>query len=115
MNTQPRTEKTREHSAHAVTPFRGGCLTGWNFDHGYLCEPEAMELIYSMPIILFKPVEAKKKSGKGIYVCPLYMYPIRTGTRERPSFMLAVDLKSGQVEPDHWIKRGTALLLTLEA
>jgi dynein heavy chain len=40
-----------------------------------------MELITPMPPIYFKPVEMKKKSNKGYYVCPLYYFPIRTGTR----------------------------------
>lgn len=66
-----------------------------------------------MPIIHFRPVENKKKSSKGVYSCPLYLYPIRTGTRERPSFMVNVDLRSGAADPDHWIMRGTALLLSL--
>ena len=66
-----------------------------------------------MPIFLFKPVENKKKSTKGIYSCPMYLYPIRTGSRERPSFMIMVELKSGSADPDHWFKRGTALLLSL--
>jgi len=48
-----------------------------------------------------------------VYQAPLYMYPVRTGTRERPSYMISVDLKSGNVDPEHWIKRGTALLLSL--
>ena len=72
-----------------------------------------MELIVPMPIMLFKPVENKKKSQRNIYTCPLYIYPHRTGTRERPSFMINVDLKSGSAEPDFWIMRGTALLLSL--
>ena len=72
-----------------------------------------MELVLPMPIILFKPVENKKKNLKGIYSCPLFLYPVRTGSRERPSFMINVDLKAGQAEPDHWVKRGTALLLSL--
>ena len=78
-----------------------------------LCEPQPMELIVPMPILLFKPVENKKKAPKGVYACPLYMYPIRTGSRERPSFMISVDLKAGASDPDHWIMRGTALLLAL--
>lgn len=85
---------------------------GWDFENGCLCEPEPMELIVPMPIILFKPVENKKKSQKGVYVCPLYLYPMRTGTRERPSFMINVDLRAG-TDADHWIMRGTALLLSL--
>jgi dynein heavy chain len=86
---------------------------GWDFENGCLTEPEPMELIVSMPILHFKPSDSKKKSQKGIYNTPLYMYPVRTGSRERPSFMILVDLKAGNVEPDHWIKRGTALLLAL--
>jgi dynein heavy chain len=78
-----------------------------------LCEPQPMELIVPMPIILFKPMDNKKRAQKGVYSCPLYLYPIRTGTRERPSFMINVDLKSGSADPDHWIMRGTALLLSL--
>eukprot|EP00965_Chrysotila_dentata_P164288 5424923-Pleurochrysis_carterae.AAC.5 len=72
-----------------------------------------MELIYHMPIIHFKPVEAKKSKGKGTYPCPLYLYPLRTGSRERPSFMLMIELKAGAVEAEAWVKRGTALLLAL--
>ena len=89
---------------------------GWNDEQSCLCEPEPMELINAMPIIQFKPVEARaRRSGRGIYQCPLYMYPLRTGSRERPSFMLTVDLKSGpSTEPEHWVKRGTALLLALD-
>lgn len=86
---------------------------GWDSDRGQLCEPEPMRLIEAMPIIHFKPAEVKKKGSKGVYQAPLYMYPVRTGTRERPSYMISVDLKSGNVDPEHWIKRGTALLLSL--
>ena len=86
---------------------------GWDYENGCLCEPEPMELIVPMPIVLFKPVENRKRGGKGLYACPLYLYPLRTGTRERPSFMISVDLKSGAAEPDHWVMRGTALLLAL--
>ncbi|RLN98547.1 hypothetical protein BBJ28_00021151, partial [Nothophytophthora sp. Chile5] len=86
----------------------------WDFDHDCLAEPLPMELHCSMPILHFRPVEAKKKAAKGLYSCPLYMYPLRTGTRERPSFMIAVDLKAGSGKtPDLWTKRGTALLLSL--
>ncbi len=48
-----------------------------------------MKLSYVMPIIHFKPTyaETKGKSKKGqFYLCPVYMYPIRTGVREKPSY-----------------------------
>jgi len=86
---------------------------GWNHDHGVLAEPNPMELVVPMPILHLKPVESKKKFSKGMYSCPCYYFPVRTGTRERPSWILAVDLKSGNSEPDHWVKRGTALLCSL--
>lgn len=72
-----------------------------------------MELIVPMPILHFKPVEARKRAPKGSYACPLYLYPQRSGTRERPSFMTLVDLKEGGQEQEHWVMRGTALLLAL--
>lgn len=85
----------------------------WNYEDGHLEDSRPMELISSMPIIHFKPVEGKKKSSKGIYTCPLYMYPIRSGTRERPSYVVSVDVKSGpKVAAEHWVKRGVAMLLS---
>ena len=84
---------------------------GWSYENACLCEPDPMELVYQMPIIHFKPVEAKKSKAKGMYACPLYLYPLRTGSRERPSWMLNIDLKSGSAEAELWTKRGTALLL----
>lgn len=86
----------------------------WEGTNG-LSEPNPMELYSTMPIIHFKPVESKKKlirDSKETYICPLYLYPVRDGSRERPSFMIAVELSSGAQKPDHWIKRGTALLLS---
>lgn len=49
----------------------------WDIKNGCLKESVPMELSTPLPIILVKPVEGKKKSMKGIYVCPLYYYPIR--------------------------------------
>lgn len=50
----------------------------------------------------------------GMYSCPCYYYPVRSGGAGRPSFVVAVDLRSGAAPPDHWIKRGTALLMSLD-
>ena len=94
----------------------------WEYDKNYLIDAEAMKLFHPMPIIHFKPViaEGKSKSKKAMnfYVCPTYMYPIRTGVRERPSFMFSVNLPckpnpSGIVDGDFWVKRGVALLMSL--
>ena len=66
-----------------------------------------------MPVVHFRPVESKKKASKNTYSCPAYMYPIRTGSRERPSHTISVDLKTGEHDGDFWIRRGAAILLSL--
>jgi len=88
---------------------------GWDRKNCCLVEANAMQLVCEMPTIHFKPAEIKKKPGRGMYACPCYYYPDRAGTAERASFVVSVDLKSGASTPDHWIKRGTALLLSLDA
>jgi len=88
----------------------------WDIDVGCLREPKLMELYFPMPCIRFKPQEARKKPLKfrqTFYECPVYYYPIRTGTREQPSFVVNIWLHSGLDKPEKWVKRGTAILLNL--
>merc|ERR1719253_2225157 len=83
----------------------------WDQNIGGLAEPEPMCLYAPMPILHFKPIGKKKGTTEGFYSCPLYLYPVRTGSRERPSFMAWVDLKAGAKDGPFWTKRGTAMLL----
>lgn len=85
----------------------------WDTNKNELADAETMMLFSAFPIMHFKPVSKKKTGTDGIYQCPLYLYPVRTGSRERPSFMIWVELKSGGAHPDYWTKRGTALLLSV--
>jgi len=85
----------------------------WDYNGGCLADADVMSLFNPFPVIHFKPVVRKKAASDGIYMCPLYLYPIRTGSRERPSFMIWVELKSGTFTPEQWTKRGTALLLSV--
>lgn len=96
----------------------------WDGEKNYIVDAEPMKLHYHMPIIWFKPVyiEGKQKPKKGVqnYSCPTYYYPIRTGVRERPSYMFTVTLPIkpnpsavGTQDQDFWVKKGTALLLSL--
>ena len=39
----------------------------WNFEEGYLADPEPMQLFAEMPVIHFKPVEQRKGNQKGVY------------------------------------------------
>ncbi|PIK32995.1 putative dynein heavy chain 2, axonemal-like [Apostichopus japonicus] len=88
---------------------------GWDKKNACLVEATPMQLVCPVPTIHFKPVENKKKSGKGTYACPCYYYPNRSGSTGRASFIVGVDLKAGAFNPDHWIKRGTALLMSLDS
>ncbi|KAK5848558.1 hypothetical protein PBY51_006160 [Eleginops maclovinus] len=87
---------------------------GWDKKNSCLVEAEPMQMVCPIPTIHFKPVENRKKAAKGVYLCPCYYFPVRSGGAGRPSFVVGVELKSGAVTPDHWIKRGTALLLSLD-
>ncbi|KAG5894356.1 hypothetical protein JTB14_031917 [Gonioctena quinquepunctata] len=100
-----------ENGVYVKSTFLEGA--GWDKKNGMLIEPQPMQLVCPMPLIHFKPVEQLKKKTKGLYSCPCYYFPIRTGSGNRPAFVVAVDLKSGHETADFWIKRGTALLLSL--
>ncbi|XP_075914114.1 dynein axonemal heavy chain 2-like [Petromyzon marinus] len=87
---------------------------GWDRRASCLVEAEPMELVCAMPTVHFKPVENKRKSARGLYSCPCYYCPDRAGSPERPSsIVLGVDLRAGSQPADHWVKRGTALLMSL--
>ncbi|KAF7646689.1 hypothetical protein LDENG_00183830 [Lucifuga dentata] len=73
-----------------------------------------MQMVCPIPTIHFKPVENRKKMGRGMYLCPCYYFPVRSGRAGRASFVVGVELKSGAVTPDHWTKRGTALIVSLD-
>ena len=40
-----------------------------------------MELSVPMPPLQLKPFNGKKRTMKGFYQCPVYHYPVRSGTR----------------------------------
>ena len=84
----------------------------WNNEKQQLMEPEVMELICPMPVFFFKCIPKRLKPPTGIYECPCYYYPIRQGLIAKDSFMMRIDLKTGDQQPEFWIKRGTALLMS---
>lgn len=84
----------------------------WNTEKNNLCEPDVMELYIKMPVIHFKPIQKRSRALQNNYECPVYYYPIRAGTVDRDSYIMKIDLKSGEQPASFWIKRGTALLLS---
>jgi len=85
----------------------------WNPEKLALCEPEVMELACPMPILHFKPIQKRTKPPHNNYECPCYYYPKREGTVSKDSWMLRIDVKSGDFPSEFWVKRGTAILMSL--
>lgn len=101
-------------------PKDGANITGlylegakWDEENDCLCEPEVMELYVPMPVFHFKPIPKRIKPPQNTFECPCYYYPIRKGTVVRDSYMMKIDLKLVDSTPDHWIKRGTAILMSI--
>jgi dynein heavy chain len=85
----------------------------WEEEKGHLTEPDVMELFVPMPVIHFKPIPKRTKALQNVYECPTYYYPIRKGSVSKDSFMFMIDLRLGEQPQEYWIKRGTALLMSL--
>jgi len=101
-------------------PVEGAYMSGmflegasWNAKKHCLDDPAPMELTSPMPIVHFLPKESTRRKKKDMYETPLYLYPRRTGSRERPSYMLSLDISVGERSSEYFVKRGTALLLSL--
>lgn len=84
----------------------------WNVENSCLKEPETMQFLCQMPIIHLKPCSRKRQPSEPAYLCPVYLYPCRRGTPERPSIVTMQELKPGGQDPSFWVKRGTAILLS---
>lgn len=85
----------------------------WNHEKQNLMEPEVMELACAMPVLHFKPIPKRTKPLQNIYECPCYYYPSRQAVGSRESFMIKIDLKTGEQPSEFWVKRGTAILMSL--
>ncbi|XP_055012614.1 dynein axonemal heavy chain 2 [Boleophthalmus pectinirostris] len=88
---------------------------GWDMANACLVEPEPMQMVCPIPTIHFRPVEGRKKMSKNMYLCPCYYLPVRSGKGGQTTFVVGIELKCGSASADHWVKRGTALLLSLDS
>ena len=86
---------------------------GWDAAAGCLCEPPPLQLLTELPTMHLIPAPAHRRPHRGTYACPLYTTPARSGTADGSGFVASLPLKDGGAAPDHWVLRGTALLLAL--
>lgn len=90
----------------------------WDRKKSCLQEPLQRVLHDKMPLIWLKPIKMEEVKPKHSYNCPLYKTAERRGilstTGHSTNFVIAMDLNcASDMNPDHWIMRGCALLCQL--
>ena len=95
-------------------------MEGGRFDKGDMAMAESMprQLLAPMPCIWLKPVITAEYNPTFVYNCPLYKTSIRAGTLSTTghstNFVVALPVptseNTGGPGPDHWIRRGCAML-----
>ncbi|KAL2642111.1 hypothetical protein R1flu_009698 [Riccia fluitans] len=88
----------------------------WDDETMVLAESYPKELYSPAPMLWLMPVEQSKKNDKKCYHCPLYRTTERRGvlatTGHSSNFVFMVDFPT-DIDPDHWVRRGVAMLLSL--
>jgi dynein heavy chain len=95
-------------------------MEGGRFDRTVMAMAESLprQLLSPMPCIWLKPVISASYDPSFVYNCPLYKTSIRAGTLSTTghstNFVVALPVptaeEGGGPGPDHWIRRGCAML-----
>lgn len=90
----------------------------WDKNISGILDSEIGVLFSEMPVIWIEPVDISYKINKNDYECPLYKTSLRAGelstTGHSTNFVMFLYLNSGSEEPNHWIRKGVALLCLLD-
>ena len=106
-------EVTRMNKDDVVSPPAEGVYVyglfldgaSWDRKNCRLTESTPKVLFAQVPVVHIYAVNTKDAVDPKLYVCPVYKKPRRTDL----TYITALLLKSVQ-SPDHWIRRGVALL-----
>ncbi|KAI5054865.1 hypothetical protein GOP47_0030010 [Adiantum capillus-veneris] len=109
--------------AHDQAPEDGVYVEGmylegarWDEDRMMLTESLPKVLFSPAPMIWLKPIETSKKKESQCYLCPLYRTTERRGvlatTGHSSNFVINVELPTN-MSPEHWVRRGVAMFLSL--
>ena len=95
--------------------FMEGCK--WNATTQFLDESDLKILFTDCPMVWFLPLKAVDKNTEGIYEMPLYLTMDRRGilatTGHSTNFVGTISMPTDR-HPSHWVKRGAALLCSLD-
>jgi dynein heavy chain len=90
----------------------------WDKKRAILLESDAKVLFSPAPIMWFKPVEKQNQCEFPCYECPVYKTSERKGvlstTGHSTNFILFI-LMPSDVAPEHWCRRGAAMLSQLDS
>ncbi|KEG12093.1 dynein heavy chain [Trypanosoma grayi] len=87
----------------------------WDAAEHTLTESRPKELYVNMPLVHLDPM-VDRVSDPNDYVCPVYKTLTRAGTLSTTghstNFVLSISIPT-KVDPEHWIKRGVACVVSL--
>jgi dynein heavy chain, axonemal len=104
-----------EDGINVIGTYIEGCK--WNREKGHLDESDPKILYVKTPMVWFKPCKVEQFKTHKTYACPIYKTSVRKGvlmtTGHSTNFVLKLRLPT-VVDASHWIKRGVAILCSLD-
>jgi dynein heavy chain len=115
----PREQTPKEKPADGVYtygPYLEGCK--WNWQNWELDESDPKVLYVPVPMIWIVPCKKVDLRQFPSYECPMYKVSTRKGvlstTGHSTNFVMPIRINSSHPE-SHWVKRGVAMLTTLDS